>query len=78
MVHVYKGNIVSVIYKYFMICIIALSLIPLTTKNDAAFFAVTDGFCLVVFIIDYILREVALPAGIVTAEYLGSLKDNDK
>lgn len=56
MVHVYEGKTVSVIYKYFMICVIALSLIPLTTKEEPEIFAVTEGFCLVVFIIDYLLR----------------------
>lgn len=56
MVHVYEGNIVSVIYKYFMISVIALSLIPLTTKEDLTFFSIIEAFCLVVFIIDYLLR----------------------
>lgn len=56
MVHVYEGNIVSVIYKYFMISVIALSLIPLTTKEDPTFFSLIEGFCLVVFIVDYLLR----------------------
>lgn len=56
MVHVYEGNIISVIYKYFMISVIALSLIPLTTKEDLSFFSLIEFFCLVVFIIDYLLR----------------------
>lgn len=56
MVHVYEGNIVSVIYKYFMISVIALSLIPLTTKEDYLFFSIIEGICLAIFIIDYLLR----------------------
>lgn len=56
MVHVYEGNIVSVIYKYFMISVIALSLIPLTTKEDYPFFSIIEGICLAIFIIDYLLR----------------------
>lgn len=56
MVHVYEGNIVSVMYKYFMISVIALSLIPLTSKEDTAFFVVIEVFCIVIFIIDYLLR----------------------
>ncbi len=55
-VHVYNGNIVSVIYKNFMIFIIALSLIPLTIKDDPKFFSFLECLCLVVFIIDYLLR----------------------
>lgn len=55
-VHVYEGNIVSIIYKYFMISVIALSLIPLTTKNNPRFFSVIEGICLLIFIIDYLLR----------------------
>lgn len=56
MVHVYEGNIVSVIYKYFMISVIALSLIPLTAKEDYLFFSIIEGICLAIFIIDYLLR----------------------
>ena len=56
MVHIYEGNPISSIYKYCMIFFIALSLLPLTTKEKPAFFAVTEVVCLVVFIIDYLLR----------------------
>ena len=56
MVHVYEGNIVSVIYKYFMISVIALSLVPLATKEDYLFFSIIEGICLAIFVIDYLLR----------------------
>ena len=56
MVHIYEGNAVSIIYKYFMIAVIALSLIPLTSKENTVFFSYIEGFCLVIFIIDYLLR----------------------
>lgn len=58
MVHVYEGNLISVIYKYFMIAIIAVSLIPLTTKEDPFFFSILEIFCLVFFTIDYFLRWI--------------------
>ncbi len=105
MVHVYEGNKLSVTYKYFMIFFIALSILPLVTKENYSFFSVTEIVCLVVFVIDYFFRwitadfklnkkewtvflkyplrlisiidllsVVALPAGIITAEYLNSLK----
>ena len=56
MVHVYEGNAISVIYKYFMISVITLSLIPLTTKEEPAFFFAIECVCFVVFVIDYLLR----------------------
>jgi voltage-gated potassium channel len=55
-VHVYDNGNVSVVYKYFMIFIIACSLIPLTSKRDVLFFSFLESVCLVVFIIDYLLR----------------------
>ena len=58
MVHVYEGNMLSIAYKYFMIAIIAVSLIPLTTKEEPAFFTVLESFCLIFFTIDYFLRWV--------------------
>ena len=58
MVHVYEGNLISVIYKYFMIAIIAVSLIPLTTKEDPFIFSILEIFCLVFFTIDYFLRWI--------------------
>lgn len=67
MVHVYEGNIISVIYKFFMIFFIALSILPLVTKENYNFFSITEIVCLIVFIIDYIFRWI-------TADY----KLNDK
>lgn len=58
MVHVYEGNLISVIYKYFMIAIIVVSLIPLTTKEDPFIFSILEIFCLVFFTIDYFLRWI--------------------
>lgn len=57
-VHIYDGNILSVLYKYFMIAIIALSLLTLTTKEDPAWFLGIEKLCLIVFIADYILRWI--------------------
>lgn len=42
MVHVYEGNTFSVAYKYFMIAIIAVSLIPLTTKEKPSYLGITE------------------------------------
>lgn len=58
MVHVYEGNKISVTYKYFMMFFIALSLLPLITKENFAFFAVTETVCLIVFVIDYFFRWI--------------------
>ncbi len=55
-IHVYEGNALSVIYKYFMIVVIALSLLPLTVKEKPNFFVIIEQVCLLVFIIDYLLR----------------------
>lgn len=55
-VHVYEGNPASVIYRYFMIFVIVLSLIPLTKKEDSPWTIKIEIACLVVFIIDYLLR----------------------
>lgn len=56
MVHIYEGNAISSIYKYFMIFVIVLSLVPLTTKEDFPLFAILENICLFVFIMDYLLR----------------------
>ena len=55
-VHIYNGNPLSTIYKYFMIVMIAISLLPLTTKTSNYLFEIIDIVCLVIFCIDYILR----------------------
>lgn len=57
-VHVYEGSLLSVLYKYFMMVIIMLSIIPLTTKNPIPYYAFIEISCLVIFIIDYILRWI--------------------
>ncbi len=56
MVHIYDRNLLSVIYKYFMISIIILSLIPLMVKEDPEYFHIIESICLVIFIVDYLLR----------------------
>ena len=55
-VHIYEGSTASVCYKYFMIGVIALSLIPLTIKESPALFRYLDIFCLAAFAVDYLLR----------------------
>lgn len=55
-VHIYDGNVLSIIYKYFMICVIILSLIPLTAKDSNSICVCIDIFCVIVYIIDYVLR----------------------
>jgi len=57
-VHVYKGNVLSVIYKYFMISVIAASLLPLVVKEDPPYFSLIERACLLVFVLDYLLRWV--------------------
>ncbi len=50
------------LYDYFMIAVILISIIPLTTKSDIFLFHVIDRVTLACFIIDYLLR-------LVTADY---------
>lgn len=58
-----EGNdVVSRIYDVFMIVVIIASLIPLAFKTEYPAFAVIDKVCVVIFIIDYILR-------LITADY---------
>ncbi len=66
-VHIYKGSVKSVVYKYIMIFFIALSIIPLTVKEDVAAFHYVDMLCLGVFVIDYLLR-------LITADYKFGVK----
>ena len=58
MVHLYDYNMLSVFYKWFMIVVIALSLIPLTVKKTNNSFLVIDGICLVIYIADFTLRWI--------------------
>lgn len=59
MVHVYEGNLLSVAYKWFMISVIAVSLIPLTVKYTNDLFRTIDVVCLAVYVVDYCLRWLA-------------------
>lgn len=58
MVHIYEGNPVSVFYKCFMICVIALSLLPLTTHTPPQWHAILEYGCLGIFSVDYLLRWI--------------------
>lgn len=57
-VHIYEGSKLSVVYKYFMILLIALSIIPLTSKSGNAVFAQVDKICFFFFAVDYLLRWI--------------------
>ncbi len=57
-VHIYEGNIASIIYKYFMISVIVASFIPLTFKKELPFFVVIESVCLFIYMVDYILRWI--------------------
>ncbi len=51
-----NGDRVSAVYDFAMIFFIVLSLIPLAFKSTTALWIATDTLCVIVFIIDYILR----------------------
>ena len=53
-----KSNIYSSIYDWFMIIVILLSILPLCFKQTSNVFTVIDTFCLIIFIIDYLLRWI--------------------
>lgn len=54
-----EGNdVASMVYDYFMIVVIVISLIPLAFKTESDFFLVTDKITAGIFIIDYFLRWV--------------------
>lgn len=55
-VHIYDGGALSITYKWFMIAVIALSLVPLTSKTSNPIFLTIDYCCLVIYIIDFLLR----------------------
>lgn len=58
-----EGNdVASRIYDVFMIVVIIASLVPLAFKTEHFAFTVIDKVCVVIFIIDYILR-------LITADY---------
>ncbi|MBE6635377.1 MAG: ion transporter [Ruminococcaceae bacterium] len=50
------GNVPSAIYDIFMMIIIVLSLLPLTSKTTNKFFVIVEIITTAVFIIDYIIR----------------------
>ena len=51
-------NIISSIYDIFMILVILLSILPLCFKQTSNVFTVIDTVCLIIFIIDYLLRWI--------------------
>lgn len=53
-----SGDIFSKIYDVLMMFLIVLSLIPLTMKHPDSIWATIDKICVVVFIIDYLLRLI--------------------
>lgn len=55
-VHVYDNNKLSLLYKYFMIFVIVVSILPLATKEDTTAIGRIEVFCLFIFVVDYILR----------------------
>ena len=50
------GDRVSAFYDFFMIFVIVVSLVPLAFKEETTAFIVIDKICVVIFIIDYLLR----------------------
>ena len=48
----------SSIYDSFMLVVILLSLVPLAFKSSAYGFVVIDRVCVIIFIMDYILRLI--------------------
>lgn len=56
-IEVSDGNdILSRIYDLFMMTVIIISLVPLAFKTEYLAFKVTDRICVIIFIIDYLLR----------------------
>ena len=53
-----KSNTFSSIYDSFMIVIILLSLLPLCFKETSDVLTIIDTVCLLVFIVDYLLRWI--------------------
>ena len=51
-------NVPSLVYDYFMMVVIVLSILPLCFKQTNIVFRSIDAFCLVVFVLDYLLRWV--------------------
>ena len=58
MVHLYDSSKVSVFYKWFMVTVISLSLLVLTTREVTVITRRIDFFCLIVFLVDYFLRWI--------------------
>lgn len=59
-VHIYDRNKVSKLYKWFMIAVICISLVPLVFKEYHPAFRIIDITCLVIYISDYVLRWVSV------------------
>ena len=56
--HTNEKKLSSVIYDYFMIFVILASLIPLGFKQSNKLFDALDIVCLMVFVVDYLLRFI--------------------
>ena len=57
-----ENDFASACYDWFMILAIIISILPLTIKEPGAAFQIVDKICVVIFIIDYIMR-------LITADY---------
>ncbi len=51
-----EDDVWSSIYDVFMLIVIALSIIPMTLKHPAAYWTYVDQVCVLIFMIDYVLR----------------------
>lgn len=51
-----NNDVISQVYDVFMIVVIVASIVPLAFKDSGAWGTVVDIVCVVIFIIDYILR----------------------
>lgn len=59
LVHGYRSSTSGAIYKYFMIIVTVASLFSLTVKEKSQALIYIDIFCLVTFVIDYLLRWIS-------------------
>lgn len=73
-VHVYDGNVFSLVYKYFMIAVIALSLVPLIFKEELPLFPPLECACFVIYLLDYALRWLTADYKLGGTKWLAFLK----
>lgn len=51
-----KGDKLSAVYDFYMMALIVVSLVPLAFKTETTALRVVDGVCVILFIVDYLLR----------------------